>query len=222
MRFLFSYLILPTLSLIWFLLVELVSWILLLFYPGTYLVSTLVLAPLRALSSAISALAPVLYALAGALAIGAGIGALGGLVAAQSTRTVIDATLDRMQKTLRWLGLFSKHEGSLLDGDQRYDATAPRGSYADLSREAEQLAEEAMTEAEAEDANDQQSKNGKEELEEEEGFAAMAVQQDDDEEWQRAHAAAEVRANRIEALRYRVKLGGPGSGALIGTSMLVA
>ena len=222
-RFLLSYLMLPLLSLIWFLLIELVSWLLLLFYPATYLISTFVLAPLRALSSAVSALAPVLYALGGALAIGAGIGAVGGLVAAQSTRTAIDATADRMQKALRWLGVLAKdEEGSfLLDEDQGYE-TAFRESFADLSREAEQPAGEAIAEAEAEaedaNANDQQPKN-----EEEEVAAAVAAVRKDDVEWQRAHAAAEARANRIEALRYRVKLEGAGSTySPAGPSVLVA
>ncbi|KWU46901.1 hypothetical protein RHOSPDRAFT_31723 [Rhodotorula sp. JG-1b] len=221
LRFLLSYLMLPLLSLIWFLLIELVSWLLLLFYPATYLISTFVLAPLRALSSAVSALAPVLYALGGALAIGAGIGAVGGLVAAQSTRTAIDATADRTQKALRWLGVLAKdEEGSfLLDEDQGYE-TAFRESFADLSREAEQLAGEAIAEAEAEaeDADIQQPKN-----EEEEVAAAVAAVRKDDEEWQRAHAAAEARANRIEALRYRVKLEGAGSTySPAGPSVLVA
>ena len=224
LRFLLSYLVLPLLSLIWFLLIELVSWLLLLFYPATYLISTFVLAPLRALSSAVSALAPVLYALGGALAIGAAIGALGGLVAAESTRTAIDATLDRTQKALRWLGVLAKdEEGSfLLDEDQGYE-TASRESFADLSREAEQLAaEEAIAEAEAEaedaNANDQQPKN-----EEEEVAAVAAAVRKDGEEWQRAHAASEARANRIEALRYRVKLEGAGSTySPAGPSVLVA
>lgn len=225
-RFLLSYLVSPLLSLIWFLLVELVSWLLLLFSPATYLVSTLVLAPLYALSSTLSALAPVLYALGGALAIGAGIGALGGLVAAQSTRTVIDATLVRTQKTLRWLGVLAKDdEGLLLDDEDQGYVAASRESYVDLSREAEHLAAEALAEAESEaedanaNANDQQPKN---EEEEEEEVAAVAVQKDD-EDWQRAHAAAEARANRIEALRYRVKLEGAATAPShpTGTSVLV-
>ncbi|GAA5955387.1 hypothetical protein JCM8115_001935 [Rhodotorula mucilaginosa] len=215
LRFLLSYLISPLLSLTWFLLVELASWILLLFYPIAYLVSMFVLAPLYAFSSAVSALAPVLYALGGALAIGAGIGTLGGLVAAQSTRAAIDATLDRTQRTLRWFGILAKdEEGSRLDEDQGNDEAASRESYAGLSREADQLAAEAMAEAEAKDANDQQLKK-KEEL-------VVAVQKDDDREWHRAHAAAEARANRIEALRYRVKLEGAGPSHPTDTSMLVA
>ena len=215
LRFLLSYLISPLLSLTWFLLVELASWILLLFYPIAYLVSMFVLAPLYAFSSAVSALAPVLYALGGALAIGAGIGALGGLVAAQSTPPPRDPPRAPTQRTQRGLGDVCKdEEGSRLDEDQGNDEAASRESYAGLSREADQLAAEAMAEAEAEDANDQQLKK-KEEL-------VVAVQKDDDREWHRAHAAAEARANRIEALRYRVKLEGAGPSHPTDTSMLVA
>lgn len=47
-------------------------------------------------------------ALAGALTVGAGLGLVAGLVAGRTTREIIDDTVERTARTLRWLGVLEK------------------------------------------------------------------------------------------------------------------
>lgn len=211
LRLLISYLISPLLSLAWTLLVELVSLVLLAFSPATYLVSIFVWTPMATTARAVSSLAPVLYALAGAVAVGAGLGALGGVVSARTTRHVVETAVETTQRCLRWLGILPKHGRDV--EDEAEEGTEGEGvygeSYAELSSEAERVVRAV---SEVEDDDDEQLEPKYEEVapreEEEEGAK-------EDPERQRANEAATARANRIEALRYRVKLEGAGPPVLV-------
>ncbi|GAA5867925.1 hypothetical protein JCM3774_004725 [Rhodotorula dairenensis] len=216
-RFVVSYLISPLLSLAGTLVVELAYLVLLAFSPATYLASTLVGTPLVATWRVVASLAPVLYALAGAIIIGAGLGALGGVIAARTTRHAVDVTVDATQRGLRWLGVLPKLEGrGRLEEDEEEDVDDTGEGvygerYAQLSSEAERVAR-AVSESVSESVSEEEEEEANDRLEE----AAFASRKEEDEgERLRADAAAKARANRIEALRHRVKLEGAGPPVLV-------
>ncbi|BGP52627.1 hypothetical protein JCM8202_004843 [Rhodotorula sphaerocarpa] len=192
LRFLFSYILAPILSLVWTLILGLLNLVLFLLSPLTYLISTLVLSPLRTILRICTAFAPLLWALLGALAAGAGLGALGGLVAGRSTRSTIDGTIHTASRSLRWLGVLPKlpreEGGPLGPADDSLESEGTGSTYGEAT------AETTLTDSASPSAT------------EEEGDSELVTLEET--ERQKAAAAAVRRANRILALRHRVKLEG--------------
>ncbi|BGP36412.1 hypothetical protein JCM10449v2_000313 [Rhodotorula kratochvilovae] len=112
LRFLYSYALLPLLSLVLsfllFLLRTLGTLLSLPLSPLSFLLSTLLLSPLAATTAVLAALTPLWYTLAAALACGAGCGALAGLIAGRSTRTALEDAVCVTRRAGRWLGLLPK------------------------------------------------------------------------------------------------------------------
>ncbi|BGP28488.1 hypothetical protein JCM10296v2_000223 [Rhodotorula toruloides] len=111
LRFLYHYALVPLAKLILLALTALLRLLLALVLAAVSPIQTLIslaTTPLVAAWNTFAALAPLWWALGGALTFGAGLGLVAGLVAGRTTREIIDDTVDRTTRTLRWLGVLEK------------------------------------------------------------------------------------------------------------------